>query len=153
MLKILLPFLIVVVIATTGSSQELSLQETLDYIANKCINELVEQRSIPGNQEKGKLVSNYVVTLEFDYLIVKTVLKDGQFSIKKAKLKDATISYKFVKGRLFENINVQTFDTYQIYIGDQGLPALDFSRIEDVQKIIKALKYLQTFCKPDPFSN
>lgn len=151
--KSLLTLLMILFMTPTCMSQDLNLKETLDYIANKCINELIEQRNIPGNGEKGKSISNYVVILEYEYLIFKTILKDDQFSIKKAKLKEEIISYKFVKGRSFESIGVQTFDTYQIYIGDQGLPALDFSKLEDVQKIIKALKHLQSFCKPDPFGN
>lgn len=130
--------------------QELSLKETLSYIENLLISELKEELSIP-NTIGPSNVKNYEVILDYENLVIKTILKDNTDFIHKTRLVDATFSVKYSPEKYYDSARIYKPAFHIVFINETELPALAFLHKEDADRIIKALSHLKTFCKSDPF--
>lgn len=136
--------------SSNSYGQELSLKETLTYIENLLLSNTKEELSIPNTMGPTN-VKNYEVTLDYENFVVKTFTKDDKEFIHKARLMDATFSIKYSPDKYYEAAKIFKPAFYIVFINEIELPSLAFLHKEDADRIIKALTYLKTFCKSDPF--
>lgn len=141
-----------IILALGGNiyAQELPLKETLSYIENLLLSEKKEELSIPNTMGPTN-VKNFEVTLDYENLVVKTILKNNEDFIHKARLMDATFSIKYSPDKYYDAARIYKPAFYIVFIDETELPALSFLHKEDADRIIKALTHLKTFCKSDPF--
>lgn len=130
--------------------QELSLKETLTYIENLLLSETKEELSIPNTMGPTN-VKSFEVTLDYENFVVKTILKDDKDFIHKVRLMDAKFYIKYSPEKYYDAVKIYKPGFYIVFINETELPSLAFLHKEDAERIIKALTYLKTFCKADPF--
>ena len=150
-------FIIIVIMTFFSISpiagQDLTKEETLEYLRSKCTQENNYRKSLPNNQ-MGTQVSDYEIKLDYEYLVVNTILKNGDKNSKKYRLKDSEVHYKYIEPKTWKYPGevIVSYGGYQINIGYDGPPSFLFTNKEDADNIINALNYLKKFCKEDPFS-
>lgn len=150
---ILLLLLFNVGILSDISGQDLTQDETLEYLRTKCTVENNYRKTLPNNQAGTKVV-DYEFKLDYEYLVVYTIIDNGEKRPRKFRLKDAEINFKYIEPKTYKLPNeiIQSYGGYQLYIGYEGVPAFIFTNKEDADNMINALNYLKKFCKVDPFS-
>lgn len=143
-------FVFLLIIASTVSySQEIKLnkEETIEYIRKR----ILDARTPPHDET----ILDYQVRLEYEYFVIEIFPKESNSHVKKAKLKDSEITSKYLKASYHRMPGFGTIKNgggYQIIIGGVKLPPLFFEDKTETERIINALKHLESFCKTDPFN-